>query len=139
MGLLALAGALKIRSRKPAYLSEPFVRATAALDQSIGWDKLPLPLALLLIIALRVVYRWRNLYDTSSLPTVAQPPLTTDGIRHLTARTADGTFNDLDDPRMGSAGTRFGRNVPLRYIQPEREPGDPRAESAHDQPRAPDP
>ena len=45
MGLLALAGALKIRSRKPAYLSEPFVRATAALDQSIGWDKLPLPLA----------------------------------------------------------------------------------------------
>lgn len=29
------------------------------------------------------------------------------------ARTPDGTFNDLDDPWMGAAGTGFGRNAPL--------------------------
>jgi Animal haem peroxidase len=29
------------------------------------------------------------------------------------ARTPNGTFNDLDDPWMGSKGTGFGRNVPL--------------------------
>ena len=28
------------------------------------------------------------------------------------ARTPDGTFNDLDDPWMGAAGTGFGRNAP---------------------------
>ena len=33
-------------------------------------------------------------------------------------RTADGSFNDLHDPDMGRAGTRFGRNVPLAYTYP---------------------
>jgi len=93
------------------------------VDQKIGWDKLPLPVALLVLIALRRLYRWRNLYDTSTLPTVGVPPVPTPpGQRHLTARTADGTFNDLHDPRMGSAGTRFGRNVPLRYTFQQPEP-----------------
>ena len=34
-------------------------------------------------------------------------------------RTADGTFNDLRCPLMGSAGTRFGRNVPLPETFPD--------------------
>jgi len=42
------------------------------------------------------------------------------GARYLTARTADGTYNDLNKPRMGSAGTRFGRNVPLDRTFPDR-------------------
>jgi hypothetical protein len=41
------------------------------------------------------------------------------GDRFLTARTADGSFNDLRRPDMGRAGTRFGRNVPVRYTYPE--------------------
>ncbi len=41
--------------------------------------------------------------------------------RHLTARTLDGTFNDLDDPLMGSLGSRFGRNVPLGFTVREPE------------------
>jgi hypothetical protein len=41
--------------------------------------------------------------------------------RRLTARTADGTYNDLDSPRMGSAGTRFGRNVPIDRTRPDHE------------------
>jgi hypothetical protein len=98
-------------------------RISVLVDQKIGWDKLPLPVALLVLIALRRLYRWTNLYDTSRLPTVGVPPLPEPAEqRHLTARTADGTYNDLGEPRMGSAGTRFGRNVPLRYAYPEPEP-----------------
>src|SRR3954452_12159783 len=98
-------------------------RIAVAVDHSIGWDKLPLPISLAVLIALRKLYRWRNLYDTSTLPTVGVPPIPTPpDQRHLTARTADGTFNDLLDPRMGSAGTRFGRNIPLRYAYPAPEP-----------------
>src|SRR2546428_7955199 len=33
-------------------------------------------------------------------------------------RTADGTFNDLHDPAMGSVEMRFGRNVPLAQTTP---------------------
>lgn len=33
--------------------------------------------------------------------------------RALVARTIDGTCNDLDQPAMGSAGMRMGRNVPI--------------------------
>ena len=98
-------------------------RAAVKVDQSVGWDKLPTPLALPVLIALRRLYRWTNLYDTGTLPTAGVAPLPKpEGQRHLTARTADGTYNDLEDPRMGSAGTRFGRNIPLRYAYPEPEP-----------------
>ncbi len=41
------------------------------------------------------------------------------GVQRLTARTVDGTYNDLSHPAMGSAGTRFGRNVPLQYTHQE--------------------
>ena len=38
-------------------------------------------------------------------------------------RTPDGSFNDLHDPDMGMAGTRFGRNVALDKAFPEAMPG----------------
>jgi hypothetical protein len=44
---------------------------------------------------------------------------TPESARHLIARTPDGTYNDLENPRMGSAGTRFGRNVPLDRTFPD--------------------
>lgn len=37
----------------------------------------------------------------------------------LTARTIDGSCNDLDHPAMGSAGMRFGRNVPIENTYPD--------------------
>jgi hypothetical protein len=42
--------------------------------------------------------------------------------RDLYWRTVDGTYNDLGDPNMGMAHTRFGRNMPLEYTFPESEP-----------------
>ena len=38
-------------------------------------------------------------------------------------RTPDGSYNALDDPDMGMAGTRFGRNVSLDKAFPEAMPG----------------
>lgn len=40
---------------------------------------------------------------------------------YLTARTAAGTYYDLKNPRMSSAGTRFGRNVPIDRTHPDDE------------------
>lgn len=39
------------------------------------------------------------------------------GVTHF--RTADGTWNNLEDPKEGAAGTRFVRNVPLHFVEPE--------------------
>jgi len=39
------------------------------------------------------------------------------GVTHF--RTADGSWNNLDNPKEGSAGTRFVRNVPAEYVKPE--------------------
>jgi hypothetical protein len=90
----------------------------------VGWTKLPSPLGAATLLGMRSTLRRRNLYDTSALP--ATPPSAPTGgeppPRYLTARTADGTYNDLDDPAMGSAGMRFGRNVPLNRTFPEPEP-----------------
>src|SRR6478672_9545990 len=87
--------------------------AAEALDRRYGWDMLPRPLAILTLIGLRDRLRARNLYDTGRGP--LDRPDVSDHPRYLGARTLDGTFNDLDDPLMGSLGSRFGRNVPLAY------------------------
>ena len=81
----------------------------------IPWHKLPTPLALLQLVQFRSQLRENNLRDTSQLlenDQLPKPQPSPDG-RHLVARTADGSFNDLDQPAMGMAGTRFGRNSPL--------------------------
>jgi hypothetical protein len=83
------------------------------LDRSIGWHNLPLPLGIATLIAARNRLRQDNLYDTNPAPIVNPPGLQGASPRYLTARTPDGSYNDLDHPEMGSTGTRFGRNVPI--------------------------
>ena len=89
--------------------------AAQTADQKFGWDKLPKPVGLLVLIGLRNILRQRNLYDTSGLPTAVTPKLPAPTPETLTTRTPDGAYNDLRSPAMGMAGTRFGRNVPLQY------------------------
>ncbi|MEA2596161.1 MAG: hypothetical protein QOF01_2630 [Thermomicrobiales bacterium] len=95
-------------------------KAAVAIDQTVGWHRLPVPFGLATLVGLRIKMREKNLYDTSHLPTIA-PSQTAAGqvsTRYLTARSPDGTDNDLSQPAMGSAGTRFGRNVPLDHAYP---------------------
>jgi hypothetical protein len=102
------------------YHNTPFWRVVDAIsgriDRKAGWDRLPKVLSLGVLIGLRDTLRRFNLHDTNKVPSTNLPPLPPPAAQHLTERTLDGTYNDLDDPRMGSAGTRFGRNIPLRAI-----------------------
>ncbi|WP_201365081.1 peroxidase family protein [Dictyobacter formicarum] len=98
-----------------------YTRIVQALDQSVGWYRMPLLLGLVMLIAMRIILRKQNLYDTSGVKSTGSGKSSSGGenARYLVARTADGTYNDLDIPTMGSAGTRFGRNVPLQDAYPD--------------------
>lgn len=93
--------------------------AAQALDHAVGWDKVPTPIGLLILIGLRNILRQQNLSDTTHEPAINQPAIEPMQARYLTARTSNGTYNDLDNPAMGMAGSRFGRNVPIEYTFPE--------------------
>ncbi|WIM99604.1 peroxidase family protein [Actinoplanes oblitus] len=100
-------------ARTRRQLAELYMATSEYLDSRIGWDRLPTALGLSTLLGLRHRLRERNLYDTTSLPAVNLPPIEPPGEQHLINRTCDGSYNDLASPRMGMAGTRFGRNVPL--------------------------
>lgn len=89
-----------------------------AIDQSVGWHRLWPVFGIPTLIGLRNRLWERNLFDCGD----GRPPL--DG--HIGEwnryRSVDGTFNDLGHPRMGSVGSRFGRNVPLGRTHPEPPP-----------------
>lgn len=124
IGVVAVTKGPKLLNRlsRKARLSETFDNAVEKFDHAVGWDKLPSALGLLALSGIRNKLRKENLYDTSDAPSIPIPPPTPADNRYLTARTADGTFNDLSNPRMGAAGTRFGRNVPVEFTYPESEP-----------------
>ncbi len=109
-------------SYTPSLPAQLYAHFTVWLDHKIGWANLPLPFGLALLLGERIMLRWQNLHDTSNLPSVPKPDLQQQSTAYLTQRTIDGTFNDLRDPRMGSAGNRFGRNVPNEFTWPDPEP-----------------
>ena len=96
-------------------LITPVIKEFEWINRTEPWYRLPAVVAFLNLAVLRVVLRERNLHDTSLLPTNGAAPLPPPGPDVLRWRTADGSYNDLTDPTMGRAGTRFGRNVPLAY------------------------
>jgi hypothetical protein len=107
---------------RPSTAERLFARIAIWIDQKVGWYNLPLPLGVAVIVGERITLRAENLHDTSSLPSIPQPEPAPPSTDYRTARTADGSFNDLQLPRMGSYGTRFGRNVPNGETRPEELP-----------------
>ncbi|HYT81339.1 MAG TPA: peroxidase family protein [Actinomycetota bacterium] len=110
--------------KREGLLSKILTYLAEALDRSVGWPRLPKPLGILTMVGLRERLRERNLYDTGGL---ADEPGRAGEMRpsegdYLNARTLDGTYNDLDHPKMGSVGSRFGRNIPLDRTYPDPEP-----------------
>jgi hypothetical protein len=103
---------------RSSLLWRAFEALASVVDRRIGWDRLPVPAGLLTLLGLRTTLRKQNLYDTSHLPATDLPPLPAPTVNHLVERTADGSYNDLAEPRMGMAGSRFGRNIPLDAITP---------------------
>jgi Animal haem peroxidase len=119
---IALA-ALARRPRRQGYRQSPGWRlydgTAQAIDRTIGWDRLPTPLGLLVLVGLRNLLRKHNLHDTSGLAAVDTPPVPPFDPSLETARNPDGTHNDLQHPSMGMAGSRFGRNIPIERTFPE--------------------
>lgn len=127
--VLRIAGATACGAYAGAKLARYLQRSGAAarlggqlaegVDHTVGWDRLPPILGLLELVGLRSRLRAQNLHDTSPPEPPSLPPPGDAGYR--TARTVDGTYNDLEQPWMGSAGTRFGRNVPRDRTHQESE------------------
>jgi hypothetical protein len=81
------------------------------------WFDVGGPAAAARLVKLRDQLRAKNLHDTEDPPLeVLATPASAEGHN---ARTSDGTYNDLACPRMGGAGLRFGRNVPLSETFPD--------------------
>ncbi|SDJ10441.1 Animal haem peroxidase [Frankineae bacterium MT45] len=106
---------------RPGFFTRAYDKAAESVDRKVGWYKLPKPLGLLDLIGIRNILREKNLYDTSRMPAVnpVMPPPFDESFR--THRTFDGSWNDLEHPEMGMAGTRFGRNVPIADTWPDPE------------------
>ena len=86
-----------------------------------NWYRRPRILGILTLAYMRERLNKHNLkstYPPGSLigfqPEGMSPP---PGVRH--SRTADGSWNNLADPKEGAAGTRFPRNVTNDSIRPE--------------------
>jgi 2,4-dienoyl-CoA reductase-like NADH-dependent reductase (Old Yellow Enzyme family) len=97
-------------------------RATAEARGLFGdreWFERPRLAAMGELVDIRDELREKNLHDTEEPPLQKQeiPANLDPAIRE--ARTVDGTHNDLAYPKMGAAGCRFGRNVPLQHTFPD--------------------
>jgi len=92
------------------------------IDHRRPWHRVPVPLGVLLLIGLREALR-----DDNFFPTVepeqqrAEAGAAPSSERQRRVRTADGSFNVLDSPLTGKAGTRFARNFDPEHTRPEPE------------------
>src|SRR4030095_16693956 len=81
------------------------------------WWDLPRAAQGIRLYQIREELREHNLQDSEE-PPLEKSASPVSGEAH-NVRTSDGTYNDLTCPRMGSAGIRFGRNVPLNEAFPD--------------------
>jgi hypothetical protein len=106
---------------RPNIFERTYDRLTEAIDQKRPWYRLPKLLGLAELIGIRNTLRAKNLYDTSRMPSVNPVTQPDWDPKFETERTVDGSWNDLEHPEMGMAGTRFGRNVPIADTWPDRD------------------
>src|SRR5579859_1462807 len=106
---------------RPGWFRRAYDKITGRVAISHPWYELPKELGLAELVGIRDTLRRENLFDTSRLPAVdpAQPMPYDES--YQTARTPDGSWNDLKHPEMGMANTRFGRNVSLDHTWPDKD------------------
>jgi hypothetical protein len=93
------------------------IRIFQRINKLIPWHKLPTYIGVLNVSAFRYELRQKNLHDVYPSPTdqgTKGCPVMTDN-QYLHTRHSDGLFNDLEAPKMGCTGMRFGRNVPREF------------------------
>jgi hypothetical protein len=93
--------------------------AFAFINRYVSWHRLPSwRMSLFNLAIFRDVLREQNLINLRAKsepfrPCPAPGPIP-ESVK--TARTYDGTFNDLSEPSMGCAGSAFGRNMAPAYL-----------------------
>ncbi|KAK0380410.1 hypothetical protein CLIM01_02239 [Colletotrichum limetticola] len=96
-----------------------FIQFWKIVNVFIAWHKLPAIIGAFNLLALRFELRQKNLYDTYPSPedqgTTAQCPMS--DTKFMAVRNSDGLYNDLQAPKMGCAGMRFGRNIPREHAK----------------------
>jgi len=100
---------------------DALTRHLGGLLKTRPWYRLPRLLAMGRLIAIRNELREKNLHDTEepALEKRAVPPGADLDPAIREGRSTDGSNNDLEYPRMGAAGCRFGRNFPLEHTVPD--------------------
>lgn len=102
---------------QPSLIDRAIIALFRGVDKLTPWHKLPSWLGVFNLLALRIELRAKNLYDvypsSESQGTKAADPMPS--AQYLTARNSDGKFNSLEQPLMGCAEMRFGRNVPRQF------------------------
>ncbi len=98
------------------------IRIFGIVNRFIPWHRLPGLIGAFNLLAYREVLRQKNLHDTTSIPSRGGVQPGPRDPSDLYSRRPDGSYNDLNVPAMGMAGTRFGRNVPLKQAYPDPEP-----------------
>jgi hypothetical protein len=102
---------------QPSLVDRAVVALFKGVNKLVPWHKLPSWLGVLNLLALRIELRAKNLHDVypsaESQGTEAADPMP--NAQYLVVRNSDGKFNSLEQPLMGCAGMRFGRNVPRQF------------------------
>src|SRR5262249_37592426 len=95
VGLLVVGVTAVLRRRAARAYGDKALQPTGLLiwlshilDRKLGWYRLPRPLGLVVLIGLRKLLRRNNLYDTTKIPSLPQPPPVAPDTRYRTARTA---------------------------------------------------
>jgi len=102
-----------------SFMSRVLGATYGVVNRFVPWHRLPVVLSSFNLNALRDALRQKNLYDTNT-PANGDAPAAPPPHPHvLYTRTDDGSYNSLEAPRMGCAGSRFGRNMPLDRTYPE--------------------
>ena len=101
------------------FLARVFNSTIQTINRIIPCHRWSPRIGVVLLYGLRDRLRRLNLHDTSLLPTKGGLEAGKCEAGYLVARTPKGIYNDLTNPTMGAAGTRFGRNVPLENVHPE--------------------
>jgi hypothetical protein len=105
--------------RRRSVLARALTGGFSLLNRVVPWHRLPTWLGVLNLLALRILLREKNLHDTATPVSRGRCPVTGWLPQYRHTRTADGTYNDLAEPLMGAARTRFGRAVPLASAVPD--------------------
>ncbi len=91
----------------------------ALVNLAVKWHKLPKYMSSVNLLKFRLLLKEMNLHDTDDPFERMQPNDPPATPADVVNRNAEGKHNSLNWPRMGSAGARMGRNVPLEFTFPD--------------------